>query len=189
MIRFAEFPLIVQNFLSDWMDELIQVNADHQINKKELSESLVKVFCHFALAIEMVLREIQTDDREDGAPFHLTIGPEGLQFRSNSDHSIFCDDNLFAFKLALVQIPEWEQDVALNLKENYGQLNLCMPFLEVAVRTFLQTLSDQVSLTCIFPVPAPDGAAHENVAAFRYEDDQILIVCESDPRHTVVFQG
>ncbi|MBN2382611.1 hypothetical protein JXQ70_06995 [bacterium] len=189
MIRFVDFPLVVQNFLSDWMDEIILQNAEHEINKPELSEMLVRIFDHFAVAVRIVLDEVQSEEREDGAPFHLTIGPEGFRFRSNKDHSLFSDANLFPFKYALVRINEWEQDIQHVLRESYRQLNICMKFLEEATRGFLQTLSDQVSLTCIFPVPPPDGAPHENVAVFKWENNQLKVLCESNTRHQVIFQG
>ena len=189
MLRFMEFPLILQNFLSDWMDEIIQVNEEQQISKPELSDILAQVFSTFAAATELVINEIQSDDREDGAPFHLTRGSEGLRFRSNSDHELFNDENLFFFKLGLTEMPLWASAIQQVLRGQYGAINMCLSFLSEAIDTFLQTLSEQLSLTCVFPIPPPDGAAHEIVAVFKMQDNQIIAVCESDEKHIVYFQG
>lgn len=189
MLRFMEFPLILQNFLSDWMDEIVQENAEQQISKPELADSLVQVFGSFAAATDSVINEIQSVERDDGAPFHLTIGPDGLRFRSNSDHNIFVDDNLFNLKLGLTEIAMWASAVQQVLRGQYGSINVCLPHLTQGIETFLQTLSDQISLTCVFPVPAPDGAAHENVAVFKIRHNHLVAICEGNSKHIVYFQG
>ena len=89
MTIFGDLPLMLQNFLSSWIDELINNNPDIEINRPELSETMGNYFDQFSTAFDFLKEQQQSELQEDGAPFHLTSGPDGLQQRSNNDHSMF----------------------------------------------------------------------------------------------------
>lgn len=189
MARFNELPVILQFFLSDWIDEILDSNKDTSIDRDELSECLFETFEQFGVVFAELLKEVKSEPRPDGAPFHAVIGYNGLQFRSKADHSIITDDFLFNFKMALLKIPFWEVTLQHKLKSKFGNIEMSLNSFRDSLPDFLNSLAQQISLTCIFPVPPPDGDAHENSASFKVEDNKIKAVCKGNETHSVTFQA
>ncbi|MFC1852020.1 hypothetical protein ACFL27_17645 [candidate division CSSED10-310 bacterium] len=187
MNEIAELPVVLQFSLSDWMDELIRENQDQHIEKPEITEQIAVVLTDFSKSYTEVINLIKSEPMPNGAPFHAVIGPEGLQLRSNEDHTEFSDESLIHFKWELTQIPSWAEVIQQVLRSKYGVINMSTQSLGNAINDFLSAMSQQFSLTCIFPVPPPNGKSHDNSAVFELKNYQIRAQCESKENHVVYF--
>jgi hypothetical protein len=189
MTVFGDLPLLLQNFLSDYMEELISANQDKNLTKPVLSEILCPIVGDFGDVLKAFLNEMKTETQSGHAPFHLTIDPKGMLMRSSRNRSFYSDTSLFNFMWHLVKLPEFESTLQHALRLKFGNLSINEKNTENIMQELLQNLSTQVSLTCTFPVPPGDGPAHENSASFVIVGDHIAAVCDSGAFHAVLFQG
>lgn len=182
MSHLDNFPEAVQDFLITWVDDLVKENANKNLDESELIDTLAASLEPLANSLQIVYDVLRGLHENPGAPFHCTMGSEGLLFRSNEDVSIIEDEGLFDLKWVLSRQPFLKSDLQNALQKKTGSINFCSDTFDRAQQEFLNDVSDRINLTCVFKKA---GQEHEVSAGMIIDDKSLLCICSDDETHNV----